>query len=168
MAFGVFSCGVIGRKLLLDYNQVRCSCVGMGIMTVVLGVANALRIPSMINETIFDILQSAIMVLFVDLLIAITFSLAGKFYEPEKSRNSLQIITIVATVLVNILGLLSILTFDVFNLGRTGMTMITATQLMCLVAVFLSYCYAFYPVVKMRIDVNIDNTPLSVEAIGTW
>lgn len=173
--YSVFSCLIIGHKALIDYSHLRISCVGLAIMTAVLGITNAIRATNSIPESTFFLLQALFMVMFVDLMVSITFSLGNKLYDRSSVSNAphrisvanaLYSLTLLGSSLHNIFVILSIILQRVFNQIAVGGDFNTAGRIMFIVALVFAYWYAFYPVVRMKTGVN--DRQSRVAAVGAW
>lgn len=166
VAFSIVSCGIIGRKAILECNQLRSGCFVMGVLTLTLCITNLLRIPSIMLEEPFFLLESVLMILFVNLLVAITFNLGYKFYNRDKRINRLYWITVAATALSSLLGVLSLILWFGLQLLNAGSIMNKFAQFMSLSAVFLAYWYAFNPVISIQTDSSEASS--AVVAVGVW
>ncbi|RUP47244.1 hypothetical protein BC936DRAFT_145956 [Jimgerdemannia flammicorona] len=160
---------IIARKTFVDYNSIRVFCVVMGVIEIGYAVCNFLRIWALVPYLPFQLLTSASMLLFADLLVLITISLGNKFYFHRNSRSDpFYYVTIATTVLLNIAGLIAILMKHPFycTLGEQGEVWSRIAQYCWPFSVFFGYVWAFYPVVRMR--TGVDNTPSAAVAVGAW
>ncbi|RUS21716.1 hypothetical protein BC937DRAFT_91711 [Endogone sp. FLAS-F59071] len=166
LTFSAISCIAIARKAKLDYSQLRCCCLVLGLMTLILGILNVLRITSQISRSLFGIMAAIMMILFIDFMVAITFSLGSKLYEKQKRINYLYRIAFVATVLSNLFQIARLILECALHNWQIAPYLNTVAHCMLLVALFFAYWYAFYPVVRM--STGVDNTPSAVVAVGVW
>ncbi|RUP48080.1 hypothetical protein BC936DRAFT_144983 [Jimgerdemannia flammicorona] len=166
IAFGILSVSIIGRKAFSNYNRLRGSCFVMSVVTVVLCVANVLRISSTIHSPEFAILRGLCILLYTDLMVAITLNLGRKFYIRDGCVNNLYILTIAATVLFNIIHILgTTLSFIGIIDGPAGVFS-TVARVSWPVVLLFAYLYAFFPVIGAK--TGEDNIPSAVVAVGVW
>lgn len=168
VGFASLSCVAILRKVVLEPSKLRVACIIMGGLVVILAVCNALRVESEIAENAYVNLRTVTLVLFVDLMVAITFNLGGRFYTSEDRINKLYWIAIGATGFINVLSIVTIV-LDNLTLSPAGANAVNyvddVNQLIWPVAVFFAYWYAFDPIINTT---GSDNNISVIAAVGVW
>lgn len=134
-------------------------------MTLILGILNVLRITSKISRSLFAIMAAILMILFINFMVAITFSLGSKLYEKQKHINYLHRIAFMATVFSNLFQITRLILEFVLHHWQMAPYLHTVAYGLLLVALFFACLYAFYPVVRMS---SVDNASSAVVAVGVW
>lgn len=160
--FTIISIGIILRKAVFDYSNLRLSCVIMGLLVVTLGVANAFRITNDIDENTYSMMRDLNMALFLNLMVAITFDLGSRFYIIRRV-NMLYHLAILTTVLVNVALVVGLVLQQIPATSSLGNTISVVMQVSWPVALFFAYWYAFHPVINTKLD-----SPSAVVAVGVW
>ncbi|RUP44817.1 hypothetical protein BC936DRAFT_148976 [Jimgerdemannia flammicorona] len=165
-AYSFLGLVIITRKVFIDYTQIRVGCTAVGATTMVLAIANVLRLSSTIPELIFGVLQTTFMVLWMDLMVAITFHIGGRFHMPEERTGIIYWATLTITLFANVLGLASLIIMDGLQILGPGAIVNTAARAACLVAMVLVLWYAFTPVICIK--ARKGEAPAAVVVVGTW
>lgn len=166
LAFSVLSLVIIVHKACQDSSRIRCMCVVISISTIGLAIANALRIKSQIPEAPYLLLRSTLMILFVDLMVAITLNLGGNFYTLYSRVNRLYWVSIATTVMLNVMVFSGLILQYAVGIAEAGTIVINVERCSWPVVLFLTYWYAFHPVIN-QIS-TADNAPAGVVAVGAW
>ncbi|RUO95650.1 hypothetical protein BC936DRAFT_143529 [Jimgerdemannia flammicorona] len=164
VAFCSLSCVVISYKAFQEYNRLRFGCVVLGALVLILCVVNTQRIWGNVTDDQYSIFRTINLILFIDLMVAITFDLGGRFYLPKDRVNVLYWSTIVATAIVNVMLIMAVVLQHMYT-SAMGTTIDKVMRICWPVSVFLAYWYAFHPVIKIK-KVGSTETHSSVVAVG--
>ncbi|RUP23128.1 hypothetical protein BC936DRAFT_139043 [Jimgerdemannia flammicorona] len=166
VVFSLLCTVVIGRKTIIDYNRLRLVCFFMGIIVWSLNLANALRIYSAIDEDLYGQMRNVNLVLYLDLMVVITFDVGGKFYPFGDRINTMWWIATLSTLAVNLVYVVIITLVQIPSTYPIGNSINSVVRIIWPISVFFAYLYAFYPIIKMKTGVG--ESPSAVVALGVW
>lgn len=165
--FSIIGCSVVLHKAYVDPTKLRYCCMVMGLLTITFGVANVLRISSTIPKISYFILKEILMILFANLMVAITFNLGSKFHiAGHVTRNLLYWATLGTTALMNILVITACSMEYGSPLLNEGNVIDIIARAWWPIAVFFTYWWAFDPLIKLRTGVK--GMPSSIVVVGIW
>ncbi|RUS28048.1 hypothetical protein BC938DRAFT_482401 [Jimgerdemannia flammicorona] len=167
VVFNIISCVVIGRKVILKFSRLRFGCFLTSIVVIVQGIVSVQRIWDVVSELSFSLLRSVTLVLFINLMVAITLDLGGKFYVGENRRGALYWATLVATAIINVMFVVAFILLLIPDTLAMGTIIHNASRVSWPVVLLIAYWYAFSPVVKTRLGEKAESQS-AVVAVGIW
>ncbi|RUS33134.1 hypothetical protein BC938DRAFT_472925 [Jimgerdemannia flammicorona] len=166
VAIGIVSCGFISCKVLLDPNRIRWSCFFLAFLTLGMAVANGLEAAGTFTGLLYCELTIITALLFNNFITVITLDLGGKFYGPEERVNGLYWVSLVANILINMVFIASLIMHNIPSVFIASITVDHIARMCVPVVIFISFVYAFYPLIVIGTDV--DHRPVLVIAVGVW